>query len=42
MSWLTHGMAALAGAWVGIVITLSAVTMAPDRISKILNHTLKG
>ncbi len=42
MSWFTHGLACIAGIWIGILFALWAVEMVPDAISKILNHTPKG
>jgi hypothetical protein len=41
MTWLTHGLAFLAGIWLGILFALWAVDMVPDAIGKILNHSPK-
>ncbi len=39
MTYLTHGLACIAGLWGGILFTLWAVEIKMDTISKILNHS---
>ena len=41
MSYVTHGLACIAGIWIGLAFALWAVDVIPDSISKILNHTPK-
>lgn len=39
MTYVTHGLACIAGIWLGIGFSLWAVDVIPDSISKILNHS---